>query len=208
MEGTPNYITESQRADFEVITSMVNENAKVLDLGCGDGSLLKMLCEEKNVDGLGVEGCQSMILSAVRNNVNVIHQDLDKGLSEFSDNSFEYVILSRTLQAVNRPNLLLDEMVRVADKCIVSFVNMGYISARMQLMFTGKMPVTKTLPYSWYDTPNIHLGTIHDFIKLCKSKNIKIIESHPIGRINSVLASSFPNLFAQTCVFMITKDGK
>ena len=195
----------SVRPDFKLILDLVPESSSLLDLGCGDGALVRLLELEKGVKSLGVEGAQDMVLEAVRNGAAVIHKDLNDGLGEFVDGSFEYVVLNHTLQAVNRPDELLNEMLRVGDKGIISFVNMGYITARIQLMFGGKMPVTKTLPYTWYSTPNIHLGTISDFKQLCDKLNINIRSQVPFGKRSSILARLFPNLFASTCVFLVSK---
>ena len=195
----------SVRPDFILILDLVPESSSLLDLGCGDGALVRLLELEKGVKSLGVEGAQDMVLEAVRNGAAVIHKDLNDGLGEFVDGSFEYVVLNHTLQAVNRPDELLNEMLRVGDKGIISFVNMGYITARIQLMFGGKMPVTKTLPYTRYSTPNIHLGTISDFKQLCDKLNINIRSQVPFGKRSSILARLFPNLFASTCVFLVSK---
>ena len=195
----------SVRPDFKLILDLVPESSSLLDLGCGDGALIRLLQIEKGVNTLGVEGSQDMVLKAVQNGASVIHKDLNNGLGEFADSSFDHVVLSHTLQAVDRPDELLEEMVRVGDKGIISFVNMGYIKARLQLMVNGRMPVTKTLPYLWYDTPNIHLGTISDFRVLCDKLNIKILRQFPFGKRASLLARLFPNLFASTCVFLVSK---
>lgn len=195
----------SARTDFKVIAELVDQGASLLDLGCGDGALVKLLELEKNASSIGVEGNQEMILKAVQNGASVIHKNLNDGLGEFADDSFEFVVLSRVLQAVERPDHLLQEMLRVGDKGIISFVNMGYIKARAQLMFSGRMPITKTLPHRWYDTPNIHLATISDFTELCDKLGIKIIKQFPFGKSNSLLARICPNLFAATCVFLVSK---
>ncbi len=193
-----------KRPDILVIADIIPQNSRILDLGCGDGSLLELLRKEKNVYGSGIELSQAKILDCVSAGVPVVHGDLNKGLKELPDKSFDYVILSQTLQAVERPDQLLDDMMRVGKKAIVSIINIGYYSARFQIMFRGKMPVTETLPNHWYDTPNIHLGTVCDFRDLCREKNINIISEIPIGEIHEkLLASIWPNLFASTCVFVI-----
>jgi len=195
----------SARSDFKVIAGLVDEGASLLDLGCGDGALVKLLELEKSVRSIGVEGNQNMVLKSVQNGASVIHKNLNDGLVEFADDSFDFVVLSRVLQAVERPDHLLEEMLRVGDKGIISFVNMGYIKARTQLMFSGRMPITKTLPHRWYDTPNIHLATISDFIALCDQLGIKILKQFPFGKRGSFLARICPNLFAATCVFLVSK---
>ena len=129
---------------------------------------------------------------------------MNNGLKEFPDKSFDYVVLSQTLQAVKRPDQLLEEMMRVGKKTIVSIINIGYYSSRFQIMFLGKMPVTEDLPHYWYNTPNIHLGTIRDFRNLCKEKKLNIVSEIPIGVFHeNLLAKLMPNLFAPTCVFVI-----
>ena len=143
------------------------------------------------------------ILECVKKGVPVLHGNLNDGLSEFSDKSFDFVVLSQTIQAVQRPDELIEDMMRVGRKGLISFMNIGYLGARLQLAFKGRMPVTRTLPDSWYDTPNIHLGTIKDFRNLCKKKNIKITKEIPFGERSNLLASCCPNLFAPTCVFVI-----
>lgn len=191
------------RPDLLIIADIITEGSSVLDLGCGNGALLHMLRSEKNIYGCGVEISQPKILECVKKGVPVLHSNLNDGLSEFSDNSFDFVVLSQTVQAVQRPDKLLEDMMRVGRKGLVSFMNIGYLPARLQLFFKGKMPVTKTLPHAWYNTPNIHLATICDFRDLCREKDLKIIKEIPFGERFNLLASSCPNLFAPTCVFVI-----
>lgn len=194
----------SVRPDILVIADIIPPNSRILDLGCGDGSLLALLRKEKNVYGSGIEISQEKLLDCVSAGVPVVHGDLDKGLVELPDKSFDYVVLSQTLQAVARPDHLLEEMMRVGKKAIVSIINIGYYSARLQIMLQGRMPVTQNLPHYWYNTPNIHLGTICDFRNLCKEKNLNIVSEIPIGEAHEkMLAKLWPNLFAPTCVFVI-----
>lgn len=193
----------SSRPDLLVISEIIPRNVRILDLGCGDGSLLYLLRKEKEVYGCGVEFSQEKILDCVAAGVPVVHGDLNEGLHEFPDKSFDFVVLSQTLQAVQRPDLLLEEMMRVGKKGIVSFINIGYFHARFQVMFKGRMPETETLPTPWYSTPNIHLATICDFRNLCKDKKISIVREIPLGRHLYFLACRWPNLFAPTCVFVI-----
>ncbi|HBC87186.1 MAG TPA: methionine biosynthesis protein MetW [Lentisphaeria bacterium] len=194
----------AKRPDILVIAEIIPPNSRILDLGCGDGSLLELLRKEKNVYGSGIEFSQEKILDCVSAGVPVVHGDLNKGLREFPDKSFDYVVLSQTLQAVERPDQLLEEMMRVGKKVIVSIINIGYYTARSQIMFQGKMPVTDALPLYWYNTPNIHLGTVCDFRNLCKEKKLNIVSEIPIGEAyEKLLAGFWPNLFAPTCVFVI-----
>ena len=194
----------STRPDRLAIADIIPPNCRILDLGCGDGSLLALLRKEKNVYGSGIEISQDKIIDCVSAGVPVVHGNLNNGLKEFPDKSFDYVVLSQTLQAVKRPDQLLEEMMRVGKKTIVSIINIGYYSSRFQIMFLGKMPVTEDLPHLWYDTPNIHLGTIRDFRNLCREKKLNIVSELPIGGIHEhLLAKIMPNLFAPTCVFVI-----
>jgi methionine biosynthesis protein MetW len=193
----------ASRPDLLIIADLITEGTSVLDLGCGNGSLLHMLRHEKNIYGCGVELSQSKILECVRKGVPVLHGNLNDGLSEFTDKSFDFVILSQTVQAVKRPDKLIEDIIRVGRKGLISFMNIGYLGARLQLTLKGKMPVTKTLPDTWYNTPNIHLATIRDFRNLCKKKNIKITKEIPFGEKSNLLANCCPNLFAPTCVFVI-----
>ena len=195
----------AKRQDLMIIADIIPPDSKVLDLGCGNGDLLHVLKENKNIYACGVEISQDKILECVNKGVSVIHGDLNNGLSEFLDDSFDFVVLSQTIQAVQRPDKLLNDMMRVGKTSLVSFMNIGFWRARTQLFFRGKMPVTATLPHSWYNTPNIHLATIKDFKKLCSEKQIKITKEIPFGEKLNFAAQLFPNLFAPTCVFCIEK---
>ncbi len=195
----------SKRPDLSAIAEHIPVQSRVLDLGCGNGSFLKLIKLEKYAKVAGVEICQKKIIECVAKGVPVIHADLDEGLKDFSDQSFDYVLLSRTLQATKRPDLILAEMLRVGRRGIVSFMNLGHYQARLQLLF-GNMPETSTLPDPWYSTPNIHLGTIADFRSLCAKMSIKIEKELPVTQSDEILAPlaiKFPNLFAQNCVFVI-----
>ncbi len=195
------------RKDLAAIAEMIPHGAAILDLGCGSGRLLKSLKQLKNARVTGVEKEQEKILQCVGRGVPVIQADLNQGLPDFADDSYDFVILSQTLQAVQRPDLLLEEMLRVGRTGIVSFLNIGHCLARTQLLF-GDMPETKALPRKWYDTPNIHLGTIADFRRLCRSRKIRIRRELPLTQDGDPLAflgGIWPNLFASTCIFIIEK---
>lgn len=196
------------RLDLELISDLVAENSIVLDLGCGTGDLLFKLLKEKNVQGHGVEIFDQYIYACVDKGVPVVHADLDEGLDDYPDKSFDYVILSRTLQVVRKPHQILKEMLRVGKIGIVSLPNFGFWKVRFQLFFKGKMPVTKILPYQWYDTPNIHLATIKDFKIFCEQANIKFKKQIYIGmdRNGKRLANLFPNLFAELAIFVIQNN--
>lgn len=163
------------RADLAIIQKWVKPGSLVLDLGCGEGQLLKYLKENKNVRGYGLEINPENLTACIRNGINVIEQNLDKGLSNFEDQCIDTVIMTQALQAVKRPDLLLDEMLRIGDEAIVTFPNFGYWKTRFYLLFKGRMPMSETLPHNWYDTPNIHMCTFRDFEILCHEKGIKIL---------------------------------
>lgn len=186
------------------MVDIIPPNSAVLDLGCGEGTFLRLLKESKNVRGVGLEIKQDNILKCIANGVNVIQSDLNTGL-HFNDNSFDFVILSRTLQAVDRPDRLLAEMLRVGRKGIISLINIGYYRARLQLTLGGKMPRTKILPAQWYSTENIHLCTVKDFRELCREKEIKITREIPLGGTAKILRHINPNLFAPLVLFVVER---
>ena len=167
----------SLHVNYSTIVELVEENSKVLDLGCGDGSLLKMLKDKKNVYGKGIEIDQNCVIESIQKGVSTIQGDIDEGLMQFSDNEYDYVILNSTLQSTEKPDFVIKEMLRVGKKVVVSFPNFAYWKIRFYLMFRGKMPMSKRLPFQWYDTPNIHLLTINDFYEFAKQNNIKILKS-------------------------------
>ena len=193
------------REDLELISSWVKKNSSVLDLGCGDGNLLKILKEQKNVTGYGVDNDISQIKLSLDNTINVLQLDLDDGLNDFKDDTFDYVILAQSLQEIKNPKKLLKEMLRIGKEVIISFPNMGHWSSRVQLFFEGRMPVTSELPYSWHDTPNIHLCTICDFESFCKENNFIISDSSIASRsvLDNIMIKILPNLFGQVALFRI-----
>jgi methionine biosynthesis protein MetW len=196
------------RSDWESIEKFIQPSSTVLDLGCGDGALLEQLRNNKNVVVRGVDIDQSNILSCIQKQISVFQSDLDEGLSDYGDKTFDYVILSLTLQVVYEPKMLLREIMRVGKKGIVSIPNFGYWLNRIQLMFKGTSPVTEHLPYEWYNTPNIRTATVADFIDLCRELNIKI-EATAHTRLNgqpisSFLANLYPNLFSEVSVFLLS----
>jgi methionine biosynthesis protein MetW len=166
----------SGRPDFQAIAGRVEPASTVLDLGCGDGLLLRYLTETKGVRGYGVEIADAGVLACVKNGVNVIHGDLERGLAVFDAGSFDGVILSQTLQTMRHTEDIISEMLRVGRQAIVTFPNFGYWPQRLQLLAAGRMPVSDSLPYAWYNTPNVHLFTIADFENFCASHSIRILE--------------------------------
>jgi methionine biosynthesis protein MetW len=186
------------RSDFKVIARWIPDRARVLDLGCGDGSLLQFLRETRSVQGYGVEISPQNIVACVRNGVNVIQDDLETGLAEIEDASFDFVILSQTLQAMRRTEDIVDEMLRVGRQAIVTFPNFGYWRNRLAVAF-GHMPVSENLPYEWYDTPNVHLCTIDDFERFCVKRKVRICERVVLSRGAAVEA--LPNLLGQLAVY-------
>src|SRR5450631_2626012 len=186
------------RPDFAAIAAWIPHGASVLDLGCGDGSLLQYLKSERDVRGYGVEISDAGIVACIQNGVNVIQNDLDSGLSDFESNSFDYVILSQTLQATRHTEPLIQEMLRVGREGIVSFPNFGYWKNRLDVLF-GNMPVSRELPYQWYDTPNIHLCTLHDFEKFCSDHHVAVLERRVMTGESEV--KLLPNLLGSTAVY-------
>lgn len=187
-----------QRYDFELISSWIPEGARVLDLGCGDGVLMAGLAATRGVKGYGVEIDPTGVLASLANGVDVIQLDLETGLAEFEDNAFDFVILSQTLQAMKNTEHILKEMLRVGREGIVTFPNFGYWRHRLDIL-AGHMPVSKTLPHKWYDTPNIHLCTVKDFEDLCAKAGADILDERVITGGRQVHA--LPNLRGELAVF-------
>ena len=186
------------RSDFAAIAGWVSMGSRVLDLGCGDGSLLRYLGDSRRVTGHGVEIDDDSVLACVKNGVNVIQGDLERGLAEFESGSFDYVVLSQTLQAMRNSERIITDMLRVAREGIVTFPNFGYWKNRLQVL-GGRMPVSDNLPYEWHDTPNVHLCTLEDFERFCAQRAVKILERKVLtgGRPVGVL----PNLLGALAVY-------
>ena len=193
------------RADFEVIAARVRPDSTVLDLGCGDGLLLRYLKQTRNVHGYGIDIADENVLACTKNRVNVIQSDLERGLAGFDAGSFDYVILSQTLQAMRHTEGIVLDMLRVGREAIVSFPNFGRWDQRLQIALGGRMPVSKVLPYQWYDTPNLHLFTVRDFEAFCAGHSIRVLERFVMHEGHRVMF--MPNLFGSLAVFRFEKMG-
>lgn len=198
----------SLRIDLQIISDWIPDGARVLDLGCDNGILLKHL-QQRGITGYGLEIDNSKFAACIAAGVNVIQADLDQGLPQFADQSFDFVILSQTLQAINHPDFLLDEIVRVGKQAIIGFPNFGHWQCRWQLAIGGRMPVSKTLPNAWFDTPNIHLCTIQDFEKICVNKHIDIQHRSIVNHAHKDTLGTklLPNLFGQTALYQLNKSS-
>lgn len=193
--------------NYSIITNMIEPNLSVLDLGCGDGTLLKML-KNKGINARGIDINQDNIVKCLEKGLPVIQGDIDEGLQEYPDKSYDYVVLNQTLQSTEKPDFVIKEMLRVGDKVVVSFPNFGYWKVRFYLMFKGKMPKSRILPFQWYDTPNIHLLTIDDFYDFAKSQEFKIEQKICMTKAKvrkSILQKLFDNLFTEEVIFVISK---
>ena len=197
----------NKRIDLELITSLVDKETRVLDIGCGNGELLESLKRKRKVIGQGLELKQERVNQCVAKGLSAIQGDADKDLGLYPNQSFDCVILSQTIQATGQPKLILGELIRIGKKAIVSIPNFGYWKIRLSLAINGKMPITKKLSHNWHDTPNIHLCTILDFINLCKELNIKIektiiLSSNKTKSYNGI-PNKFSNLFSEEAIFLI-----
>lgn len=195
------------RPDLDIIQQWITPGSRVLDLGCGDGSLLEFLKKHKNVSETGLEIAESNITQCLAKGVNVIEQDMNISLRNFKDKSFDTVLLTQTLQAVSYPDLIIDEMLRIGKNCIVTFPNFGNWRSRLYLLTKGRMPVSNFMPYQWYNTPNIHFCTVRDFDVLCKEKNIKVITRTVVDHLHqgSWMIKAWPNLLGETAIYHISR---
>ena len=195
--------SESNRLDHRIIAELIVPGSSVLDLGCGSGELLYMLIKDRGARGQGIEIDEQAIYACVARGLNVFHGDIDSGLSEYPDRSFDYVILNQSLQQVRHVEPVVEDSLRVGKKVIVGFPNFAHYTARLQMFFKGRAPVTLSLPYQWYETPNLHFLSIRDFFVFCRDKGIPIEHCEYIGDRRRL--SIFPNLFAQIGIFVISK---
>lgn len=197
------------RPDLEIIAKWIAPGSQVLDLGCGDGTLLEHLQRTSRVSGYGLEIDDDNIVTCIEKGVCVIQSDLDAGLSAyFEEDAFDYVVMTQTLQAMHHPERLLDEMLRVGKEGIITFPNMGHWKSRLQLALGGHMPVTRTLPNQWFDTPNIHLCTVTDFERLCRREGIRILQRAVVdySHRHHFAMRLLPNLLGEIALYRLTRD--
>ncbi len=190
-------------ADYKTILNIVRQKASVLDLGCGDGELLLLLTKQKKIKGYGIDADEQAIYNCVAKGLNVLHGDIESSLEEYKDKSFDYVILNQSLQQVKHFEKVFDEALRVGENVIIGLPNFANYSCRFQMFFCGKSPVTSTLPYLWYNSPNVHFLSIKDFMGFCKSKKVFVEKKIGLGRNSKIFL--FPNFFANTGIFLISK---
>jgi methionine biosynthesis protein MetW len=197
------------RIDLVRLADLVETGSRVLDVGCGDGALLRLLEDTKKVDGRGIELSQQGVNDCVTKGLSVVQGDADKDLADYPDDAFDYVILSQTIQATRQPRIVLEHMLRIGRRAIVSFPNFGHWRIRAQLAFRGRMPVTKNLSHAWYDTPNIHFCTIRDFVELTREVAARIETSAALDRLGQPLQVNLPwwawNLFGEQAVFLLRR---
>ncbi len=198
-------MNQISRKDQDLIVSWVESGASVLDLGCGDGTLLTRLLTEKQVRAQGIELNEHATHTCVAAGLNVFQQDIDTGLSEYDDGSFDYVILNQTFQQVKKPAFVLEEALRAGKHAIVGFPNFCHYANRLQIVLRGTVPVASSLPYQWYETPNLHFLSITDFWVFCKKREIKV-EKAAFLSSNGKLIKVWPNVFGEVALFLLTKD--
>lgn len=196
------------KREFKIIASLLPDNSRVLDVGCGDGTLMKFLSKEKNIDVRGLELDEKNVEICISKGLSVIEGNAETELNQFPDKSFDYVVLSQTLQAFYNPVNVLDHLLRIGKSSIVSIPNFGYWRVRTSLLFFGKMPVTNSLPYKWYNTPNLHMCSIKDFYELCKDKGVNMKKAVGInGKKVSLINNNnikIKNLFSEIGIFLIS----
>jgi len=199
---------KSIRKDWDLIESLISEKSRILDVGCGEGDLIQQFKENLKANVHGIEKNQDLAIKGIARGLNITHGDAEKDLFQYANQSFDYVILSQTLQAMMDPKKILIELLRVGSKAIVSFPNFGHWKIRLQLLLWGKMPITEGLPYSWYDTPNIHFFTLKDFENLCNEMNIVIEKSIGLtnkGKQFSINGSILPaNIITHEAIFLLS----
>jgi methionine biosynthesis protein MetW len=199
----------SPRLDFLLMADMVEPGARVLDIGCGDGSLLALLRDRRGTDGRGIELSREGVSECLAKGLPVIQGDADTDLADYPDDAFDYVILSQTIQATRQPKVVLEHLLRIGRRAVVSFPNFGHWRVRLDLALYGRMPVTKNMPYSWYDTPNIHFCTIRDFVALCREVGAKTERAVALDSGGNPIRVTLPwwawNLFGEQAVFLLRR---
>jgi methionine biosynthesis protein MetW len=193
------------RLDQRTIVDIIPPSSSVLDLGCGEGELLAALVREKQVKAQGIELDDAAILRCVERGLNVFHDDIDRGLSEYGDRSFDFVVLNQTFQQVKKPDQVMKEALRVGTRVIIGIPNFAYLSARCQIFFSGRVPVTPSLPYEWHNTPNLHFLSLLDFVDYCRKRHMRIESAFyfsPVKRVRLL-----PNLFAEVGIFLMSGNG-
>ncbi len=195
------------RGDFDIIKNWVKPECRILDLACGDGQLLHELQKEKQAQGYGLEINPENIEACIHRGVSVLEQNLDRGLRNFKDGSFDTVIMTQALQVLHFPHLVLDEMLRVGRECIITFPNFGHWRCRLYLGLHGRMPVSKFMPYTWFDTPNIHFCTFKDFEALCQQRHYRVLNRMVVDQSHqgSLLNRLFPNLMGEVAIYHLTR---
>ncbi|MGO4707009.1 methionine biosynthesis protein MetW [Microvirga sp. 2MCAF38] len=197
------------RLDFLLVADMVAKGSRVLDIGSGDGSLLELLRERRDVDGRGIEISREGVNDCLAKGLPVIQGDADTDLADYPDDAFDYVILSQTIQATRQPKVVLEHLLRIGRRAIVSFPNFGHWRVRLDLTFRGRMPVTENMPFSWYDTPNIHFCTIRDFVELCDGVGAKMEKAVALDAGGHPIRVALPwwvwNLFGAQGVFLLKR---
>ena len=204
---------ENIHLNYEIISKIIDNNSSILDLGCGEGVLLEKLVATKNCKGIGIEIDQDQVIKSLEKGLSVIQGNIDEGLKEFQEKQWDWVILNQTLQSTVKPDYVIDEMLRVGKKIIISFPNFAYYKIRLFLMIQGKMPKSKVLPFEWFNTPNIHLLTINDFYEFANERDIKIIDQIFLskGKEHRILShrkytKNIANLLSEEVIFICSKD--
>ena len=196
-------LSDTSRSDHRIIYQLVEAGARVLDLGCGNGDLMYLLAREKNARVQGIELDDTAIYECVKKGLSVIHSDIESGLVEYPDRSFDYVILNQSMQEVKRVDMVFEQALRIGTRIIVGFPNFAYIGARLMLFFRGKSPITSSLPYHWNDTPNVRFLSISDFRDYCHEKGLRILAARYLNAEKEI--RFWPNLFALNAIFVVTK---
>lgn len=200
---------QTVRGDHMLVCDLVTPGARVLDVGCENGVLLDLLVRHRQVDGRGIELSQAGVNVCVGRGLSVVQGDADRDLVDYPDNAFDFVVLSQTLQATREPKEVLRQLLRIGSNVVVSFPNFGYWKNRLQLLFKGRMPVTEYLPYSWYDTPNIHFCTIRDFVALCEEVDAKVVNAFALDSMGKKVGFNAPwwvwNLIGEQAIFLLKR---